>query len=64
MQVLEEMGALRSDIVAQLSRLTGKSQKELAAIMREAGIKSLAEDEKIYRAAGMTLSPQAASPAV
>ena len=64
MQVLEEMGALRSDIVAQLSRLTGKSQKELAAIMREAGIKSLAEDEKIYRAAGMTLSPLAASPAV
>lgn len=64
MQVLEEMGALRSDIVAQLSRLTGKSQKELAAIMREAGMTSLAADEALYRAAGLTSSPLSASPAV
>lgn len=64
MQVLEEMGALRSDIVAQLSRLTGKSRKELAAIMREAGGKSLAADEALYKAAGLTSSPLAASSAV
>ena len=64
MQVLEEMGALQRDIVAELSRLTGKSRKELAAIMREAGVKSLAADEAVYRAAGLTASPLAASDAV
>ena len=64
MQVLEEMGALRSDILAKLGQLTGKSQKELAAIMKEAGMKSLAADEAIYKAAGLSSSPAAASAAV
>lgn len=64
MQMLEEMGALRSDIVAELSRLTGKSKKELTAIMRDAGMETLAADEEIYKAAGLTSSPAAASPAV
>ena len=64
MQMLEEMGALRSDIGTKLSRLTGKSKKELAAIMREAGMETLAVDEAIYKAAGLSSSPAAASPAV
>ena len=64
MQMLEEMGALRSDIVAKLSRLTGKSKKELTAIMREAGVETLAADEAIYKAAGLSSSPAAASSAV
>lgn len=64
MQMLEEMGALRSDIVAELSRLTGKSKKELTAIMRDAGMETLAADEEIYKSAGLSTSPSAASPAV
>lgn len=64
MQMLEGMGALRSDIVRELSRLTGKSKKELTAIMREAGMETLAADEAIYTAAGLSSSPAAASPAV
>lgn len=64
MQMLEEMGALRSDIVRELSRLTGKSKKELTTIMREAGMETLAADEAIYRAAGLSSSPAAASSAV
>lgn len=64
MQMLEEMGALRSDIVRELSRLTGKSKKELIAIMREAGMETLAADEAIYKAAGLSSSPAAASSAV
>ena len=64
MQMLEEMGALRSDIVTKLSRLTGKSKKELTAIMREAGVETLAADEAIYKAAGLPSSPAAASSAV
>ena len=64
MQMLEEMGALRSDIVRELSRLTGKSKKKLAAIMREAGVETLAADEAIYKAAGLSPSLAAASSAV
>lgn len=64
MQMLEEMGALRSDIVTKLSRLTGKSKKELTAIMREAGVETLAADEAIYKAAGLSSSPATASSAV
>lgn len=64
MQMLEEMGVLRSDIVRELSRLTGKSKKELITIMREAGMETLAADEAIYRAAGLSSSPAAASSAV
>ena len=64
MEMLEEMGELRSDIVKQLSRLTGKSQKELTAIMRAAGVKTLEADEAVYSAAGLTSSPAGASSAV
>ena len=64
MQVLEEMGEFRAAIVAELRRLTGKSKKELTAIMRDAGMETLAADEAIYEAAGLTSSPAAASPAV
>jgi len=64
MQALEEMGALRSDIVKRLGGLTGKSQKELAAILQAAGVEALAADEKLYRAAGLTSSPSAFSPAL
>ena len=63
MERLEEMGALRRDIVAELSRLTGKSRKEIAAIMREAGVETLAADEKIYQAAGL-VGKSELSPAV
>lgn len=64
MQMLEEMGALRADILAELGRLTGKTQKELAAIMQEAGMKSLTADEAIYRAAGLSSSPLSSSSVV
>lgn len=64
MQMLETMGALRSDIVRELSRLTGKSQKELAAIMKDAGVQALTADEAIYTTAGLSSSPLSASSAV
>lgn len=53
MEQLEEMGALRRDIISKLSGLTGKSRKEIAAIMQEAGVETLSADEKIYQAAGL-----------
>lgn len=49
--VLEEMGALHSDILAVLSGMTGKSRKELAAIMGDAVGASIAADNAVHRAA-------------
>lgn len=63
MERLEEMGALRRDIISKLSGLTGKSRKEIAAIMREAGVETLSADEKIYQAAGL-VGKSELSPAV
>lgn len=63
MERLEEMGALRKDIISKLSGLTGKSRKEIAAIMREAGVETLSADEKIYQAAGL-VGKSELSPAV
>ena len=47
LQRLEEMGEVRSGIVKRLSALTGKSRKELAAIMGEAGAEALRADEAV-----------------
>lgn len=64
MQCLEEMGELREDIVAELSRLTGKSTRELERIMSDAGMESLKADEDLYKRAGLSSSPLASSSAV
>lgn len=61
---LEELGMARSEIVAQLSRLAGKSRKELERLMGQAGAKALEADETIYRAAGLAAGPLKASPEV
>ena len=63
MERLEEMGALRRDIISKLSGLTDKSRKEIAAIMQEAGVETLSADEKIYQAAGL-VGKSELSPAV
>lgn len=61
MRMLEEMGALREEIMGQLSKLTGKSTKELERIMREAGMRAVKADDMIYKAAGLAPSPLSAS---
>lgn len=64
LQMLEEMGAVREEIVGQLTKLTGKSAKELEEIMREAGIEAIHADDVVYRAAGLSSVPLSASPAM
>lgn len=58
---LKEMGMARSEIVAQLSRRTGKSRRELERLMEQAGARALETDETIYRAAGLAAGPLNAS---
>lgn len=51
---LEQIQLTRSDITAQLSKLTGLAQQELSKMFREAATKSMQADDEIYRAAGLS----------
>lgn len=61
LRMLEEMGGLREDTIAQLSKVSGKSQAELLTILQEAGVETLRRDDAIYRAVGLTPAPLTAS---
>jgi hypothetical protein len=65
-QRLNETGALYEDILRELARLTGQSERQVAEILRQAGVQAVRFDDRIYRAAGLdplplNLSPQMAS---
>lgn len=62
MRRLEAMGASREYIMQMLSSLTRKTRQELQHMMIKAGAKTLAEDDEIYRAAGMDPKPVSQSP--
>ncbi len=61
---LKEMGAVEAAILRRLSELTGRTQKELESLMKQAGMQSLERDDRIYRAAGLSPTPLSASPAL
>jgi len=61
---LREAGALSEDIIAELSRRTGKTKAELKKLMQAAAIQSMGYDESIYEANGMTGEPLASSEAL
>lgn len=54
---LQESGALYQDVIKELSHITGKSEQTLKDIFAEAGAKSLAFDDSIYKAAGLNPIP-------
>lgn len=59
---LREMGLLYDEILEELSQITGKRKKELARIMKEAGIETVKADNEVYRMAGYTPMPLKSSP--
>lgn len=59
---LQEMGALQEDILRELEKATRLSQSELVKMFNEAASKTVASDDKIYRAAGYEPVPLAQSP--
>ena len=61
---LREAGALSEDILAELSRRTGKTKAELRKLMQAAAIQSMGYDEGIYESHGMTGEPLASSDAL
>lgn len=52
-QKLREMGLTQQEIVRQLSKLTGKSQKDIKRLMQEACKKALSADRAYYRSHGI-----------
>lgn len=63
-QRLSESGALYKDTLKQLAQLTGKSEKEIAEILKRAGVKAVNFDDKIYKDAGLNPLPLNLSPAM
>lgn len=64
MQRLTESGSVYKNALKELSKLTGKSEKEIRAMLEGAGVKAIKFDDSIYEAAGMKPLPLNLSPAM
>lgn len=64
MQRLTESGKTFENALKELSKLTGKSEAELRAAFKAAGVKSIRFDDSIYKAAGLNPLPLNLSPAM
>jgi hypothetical protein len=61
---LNQLGALHQENVAVIARYSGKTEKEIAKLLAEAGYKAIEMDEKLYtKAFDKKLLPVAAGPA-
>jgi len=63
-QRLTESGALYKNVLKELSKLTGKSESQLAELLKRAGVKAINFDDKIYKDAGLEPLPLNLSPAM
>jgi len=64
MQRLTESGSLYKDVLKQLAKTTGQSETTLAEIFKNAGVKTIKFDDKIYKEAGLNPLPLNLSPAM
>lgn len=64
LQRLSESGKMYESAIKELSKLTGKSQKELKVLFENAGVKSMKFDDAIYAEAGLKPVPLNLSPAM
>lgn len=62
LEVLQEAGILSEEIAQELARLTGLELDEIRAAMEDAGVRTIAYDNAIYEAAGLSPAPLAESP--
>lgn len=63
-QRVTESGAIFQNVLKELAKLTGKSEKELARLLSKYGVKAIQFDDKIYKDAGLSPSPLKLSPAM
>ena len=52
-EILQEMGVMYEDIIALVAKYNNQAEGEIEEIFFEAGIKTLARDDTIYRMAGL-----------
>ena len=64
MQRLSESGMVYQNALKELSRMTGKSEATLQALFEKGGVKSVAFDDRIYKAAGLNPLPLNLSPSM
>lgn len=57
----EQTKLVNSDALKKLSQMSGKSRKELWKILQESAAETLAQDDRIYNAAGLSV-PESMSP--
>lgn len=62
LEVLQEAGILSEEIAQELARLTGVELDEIRAAMEDAGVRTIAYDNAVYEAAGLSPAPLAESP--
>lgn len=62
LESLLELGDLRDDLIKEIAEYTNYEEKEIRAAFRDAGIKALSHDDKIYQRAGLSPTPLAQSP--
>jgi hypothetical protein len=61
---LIESGQVYEDVIKQVAKLTGRSEKELTELFKKAGVRSIRFDDSIYKAAGLSPLPLNLSPAM
>jgi len=64
LQRLSESGLVYETALAELSKLTGRTEAELNKLFRDAGVRALAFDDSIYKAVGLNPLPLNLSPAM
>lgn len=63
-QRLTESGALYKNVLKEIAKLTGKSETEVAQILKSAGVQAIKFDDAIYKDAGLNPLPLNLSPAM
>lgn len=64
LEQLKESMLVYQNTVTQLSKLTGKSEEEIAIVFESAGIETLSVDDAVYKANGLTPLPIAQNTAM
>lgn len=61
---LQQIRFVRSDVVSRLAKASSRTDAEIRRLFRDAGVKTLTDDDRIYRAAGLSPSDIYTSPAL
>ena len=61
-QKAQESGLLYTEVVSEVSRITGASENSVKALFEDAGVASIEYDSQIYEAAGLSPPPLPMSP--